>query len=232
MPEKYDIAVIGAGPVGLMLSTCMAHLGPYKIKHIDNRPEPTSIGRADGIVARTMDVLENMGLDPSIQAFNPGRLYEVAFWGAGLDGGSGIQRTGTTVTYPDYIDTRRPYSTALHQGRIEGVFLEDLRKRGVEVQRPWTIKVCRHDGEDASYPVYVELERTDGTKREAVRAKYVVGADGAKSTVRELLKIPMIYKDPTVHVWSVIDGVVRTDFPDMQVSCPPLPVFPSLMRGL
>lgn len=72
MPEKYDIVTIGAGPVGLMLSACMAHLGPYKIKHIGNRPEPTSIGRADGIMARTMDVLENMALDPSIQAFNPG----------------------------------------------------------------------------------------------------------------------------------------------------------------
>lgn len=156
MPEKYDIVVVGAGPVGLMLSACVARLGPYIIKHIDNRPEPTSIGRADGIQARTLDVLENIGLKQQIQAFNPGLIYEIAFWGA-TPGGTNIQRTGTTKSYPDYIDTRHPYSTILHQGRIEGIFLQDLRQRGIEVQRPWTIKECRYDGEEAVYPVYVGL---------------------------------------------------------------------------
>jgi 2-polyprenyl-6-methoxyphenol hydroxylase-like FAD-dependent oxidoreductase len=63
----------------------------------------------------------------------------------------------------------------------------------------------------------VELVSIDGLATETVRAKYLFGADGAHSGVRDLLKIPMIYKDPTVHVWSVIDGVVKSDFPDMQV---------------
>lgn len=218
MPEKYDIVIVGAGPVGLMFSACLSRLGSYKIKHIDNRAEPTSIGRADGIQARTLDVLQSMGLKRPIWAFNPGLIYEVAFWGATPDG-NGIQRTGTSKSYPDHIDTRFPFTTILHQGRIEGIFLKDLRSRGVEVQRPWTIKAYRYHGQDPAYPVDVDLVRLDSFETETVRTKYLFGADGARSAVRELLKIPMIYRDPTVHMWSVIDGVVKTDFPDMQIKC-------------
>ena len=145
---------------------------------------------------------------------DPGLIYEVVFWGATPDG-NGIQRTGTSKSYPDHIDTRYPFTTILHQGRIEGIFLEDLRSHGVEVQRPWTVKAYRFHGQDSEFPIDVDIEELDGLKKETVRTKYLFGADGASSTVRDLLKIPMLYKDPTVHVWSVIDGVVKTDFPDM-----------------
>ncbi|CAG8933723.1 unnamed protein product [Penicillium salamii] len=218
MPEEYDVVIVGAGPVGLMLSACLARLGPYRIKHIDNRPEPTSIGRADGIQARTLDVLNSMGLKRPIWAYNPGLIYEVAFWGATADRKS-IQRTSTSKSYPEHVDTRYPFTTILHQGRIEGTFLEDLKCRGVEVQRPWTIRDAKHRAPGSEYPVEVELTAIDGLSTETVRAKYLFGADGARSVVRKLLNIPMIHKDPTVHVWSVIDGVVKSDFPDMQIKC-------------
>ncbi|KAJ5495025.1 hypothetical protein N7539_000141 [Penicillium diatomitis] len=218
MVEEYDVVVVGAGPVGLMFSACLARLGSYKIKHIDNRTEPTSIGRADGIQARTLDVLSSMGLKRPIWAYNPGLIYEVAFWGATADR-NGIQRTGTSKSYPDHIDTRYPFTTILHQGRIESIFLDDLRARDVEVQRPWTIRAANYRGPGFEHPLDVELVSTDGSATETVRAKYLFGADGARSTVRALLNIPMVYKDPTVHVWSVIDGVVRSDFPDMQLKC-------------
>ncbi|KAI2793655.1 hypothetical protein POX_a00238 [Penicillium oxalicum] len=218
MPEEYDVVIVGAGPVGLMFSACLARLGSYKIKHVDNRAEPTAIGRADGIQARTLDVLNSMGLKRPIWAYKPGLIYEVAFWAASQDK-TGIERTGTTKSYPDHIDTRYPFTTILHQGRIESIFLDDLRSRGIEVQRPWTVQTATYRGSGSEYPLDVELVSIDGLAKETIKAKYLFGADGARSCVRELLKIPMIYKDPTVHVWSVIDGVVKTDFPDMQLKC-------------
>lgn len=75
----YDIVIVGAGPIGLMLSACLSRLGSYKIKHIDNRAEPTPIGRADGIQARTLDVLQSIGLKRPIWALDPGLIYDVAF---------------------------------------------------------------------------------------------------------------------------------------------------------
>ncbi|EHA23787.1 hypothetical protein ASPNIDRAFT_40154 [Aspergillus niger ATCC 1015] len=218
MTESYDIVIVGAGPVGLMLSACLLRLGPYKIKHIDQRPGPTEIGRADGIQARTLDVLQNLGLKRAIMSYNPGRIYEVAFWDASKDG-TGIRRTGTSRSYPEYIDTRYPFSTIIHQGRIEKIFLDDLKDRRLEIERSWTIAGFRKDpcGEQSDHPLVVDLVSVDGRESSTVRTKYLFGADGARSRVRDLLRVPMLSKDPTMHVWSVIDGVVKSDFPDIQM---------------
>lgn len=208
--------IVGAGPVGLMLSTCLARWG-YSIKHIDNRPEPTATGRADGIQPRSLDLLRNMGLKQVIMSHKPARVYEVAFWDP-CQSGSGIARTGTWASCPSFIDARYPFTTLLHQGHIERAFIGDLEKRGVQIQRPWTIKGFRSDDrEDPLYPVHVELEHVDGSAREVLRAKYLFSGEGARSFVRQHLKIDFHHKDPITHVWGVMDGVVDTDFPDIEV---------------
>lgn len=213
--EKYDVVIIGAGPVGLCMSTCLARWG-YKIKHIDNRPERTATGRADGIQPRSLDLLRNMGLKRAIMANEPAKVYEVAFWDPGKNG---IRRTGTWASCPRFIDARYPFTTLLHQGLIEQVFIDDIEKHGVKIQRPWTITGFKNDGKDEAYPVEVSIAHVNGEERQMVRCKYLFGGEGAKSFIREQLKIGVIYKDPIAHVWGVMDGVVRTDFPDIKMKC-------------
>ncbi|MCJ1359202.1 MAG: hypothetical protein MMC33_009202 [Icmadophila ericetorum] len=213
--DNYDIVIIGAGPVGLFLSTCLARWG-YNIKHIDNRPVPTATGRADGIQPRSLDLLKNLGLKRDIMKHNPAKVYEVAFWDPTH---KGIQRTGTWASCPKFIDSRHPFTTLLHQGLIERVFIDDLRQNGIEVQRPWTITGFKNDGKDKTYPVEVSLQHVDTKEKEVVRAKYLFSGEGARSFVREQLGVPIIYKDPIKHVWGVMDGVVRTDFPDIKMKC-------------
>ncbi|KAI9616242.1 hypothetical protein KEM48_005271 [Puccinia striiformis f. sp. tritici PST-130] len=58
--ETTDVLIVGAGPAGLMASLCLHTFG-LSVLHIDNRPEPTSAGRADGIQPRTLEVLRNIG---------------------------------------------------------------------------------------------------------------------------------------------------------------------------
>ncbi|KAL2263531.1 hypothetical protein VTK26DRAFT_6350 [Humicola hyalothermophila] len=216
--NHYDIVIVGAGPVGLMLSTCLARWG-YRIKHIDNRPEPTPTGRADGIQPRSLDLLRNMGLKSAIMAHKPARVYEVAFWDP-PKGGKGIVRTGTWASCPSFIDARYPFTTLLHQGLIERVFIGDLEKNGVQIQRPWTIKgFTSNEKEDPEYPVTVDLEHVDGTFKETVKAKYLFGGEGARSFIRDQLKIGIKHKDPIAYVWGVMDGVVKTDFPDIKMKC-------------
>ncbi|KAI1178209.1 FAD binding domain-containing protein [Nemania sp. FL0916] len=214
----YDIVIVGAGPVGLMLSTCLARLG-YRIKHIDNRAEPTPTGRADGIQPRSLDLLRNMGLKSAIMSHKPARVYEVAFWDPS-ESSNGIVRTGTWASCPAFIDARYPFTTLLHQGLIERVFISDLKKNGVEIQRPWKITgFISDENANPEYPVEVSLEHTDGTSRETVRAKYLFGGEGSRSFVREQLGIGITHKDPIAHVWGVMDGVVKTDFPDIKMKC-------------
>jgi len=215
MVEHYDIVIVGAGPVGLMLSTCLARWG-YKIKHIDNRPEPTPTGRADGIQPRSLDLLRNMGLKRKIMEHEPAKVYEVAFWDPAA---KGIHRTGSWASCPKFIDARYPFTTLLHQGLIERVFISDIEKNGNTIQRPWTITGFKNTAEDPTYPVEVNLAHIDGTKSETVRAKYLFSGEGARSFVRDQLKIGIKYKDPIAHVWGVMDGVVRTNFPDIKMKC-------------
>ncbi|TQW03267.1 hypothetical protein V2A60_009026 [Cordyceps javanica] len=217
-PSYYDVVIVGAGPVGLMLSTCLARWG-YRIKHIDNRPEPTATGRADGIQPRSLDLLRNMGLKSAIMAHKPARVFEVAFWDPS-DSTSGIQRTGTWASCPNFIDARYPFTTLLHQGHIERVFLSDLAKNGVEVQRPWTITGFQSDeAQSSEYPITVQLKHVDGNAKEQIYAKYLFGGEGSRSFIRQQLNIGLRHKDPISHVWGVMDGVVQTNFPDIKMKC-------------
>lgn len=213
--QTYDIVIVGAGPVGLLLSLCLSRWG-YSIKHIDNRPLPTATGRADGIQPRSLEILQNLGLKRNLMAYNPARVYDVAFWDP-LPEGKGIGRTGNWPSCPRFIDTRYPFSTLIHQGRIEKVFLDEIEKNGTTVERPWTIVGFHNDGEDMNYPVEVNLKNLNTNVGETVRAKYLFSGEGAKSFVREQLGIRIQHKDPIAHVWGVMDGVVLTDFPDIKV---------------
>ena len=214
--DTYDIVIVGAGPVGMLLSLCMSRWG-YKVKHIDNRPVPTATGRADGIQPRSTEILRNLGLKRQIMAYNPAKVYDVAFWDPSANG-EGIHRTGSWPSCPRFIDTRYPFTTLVHQGKIERVFLDEIEKAGTTVQRPSTIAGFKNDGADATYPVEVQLKCLDTNVIENVRTKYLFSGEGARSFVREQLGITIRHKDPISYVWGVMDGVVRTNFPDIEVS--------------
>ncbi len=215
LPEKYDIVIVGAGPVGLLLAVCLARWG-YRIKHIDNRAVPTLTGRADGIQPRSLHLLRNMDLKRQIMAHKPAKVYEVAFWDP-QSNGKGIHRTGNWVACPKFIDARYPFTTLLHQGLIERIFIDDLHKNGADVQRPWTIIGFNNDDQDLTYPVEVKLKHMQTNEKETVRAKYLFSGEGARSFIRDQLGVKIRHKDPISHVWGVMDGVVRTDFPDVKV---------------
>ncbi len=213
--EKYDIVIVGAGPVGLLLAVCLARWG-YKIKNIDNREFPTLTGRADGIQPRSLHLLRNMGLKRQIMAHEPAKVYEVAFWDP-QPGGKGIHRTGNNASCPNFIDARYPFTTLLHQGLIERVFIDDLHKNGADVQRPWTITGFKNDGKDETYPVEINVKHMQTEEKETVHSKYLFSGEGARSFIRDQLGVEIRHKDPISHVWGVMDGVVRTDFPDVKV---------------
>ncbi|KIJ65495.1 hypothetical protein HYDPIDRAFT_110592 [Hydnomerulius pinastri MD-312] len=100
-----------------------------------------------------------------------------------------------------------------------------MNSHGLKVERPVVpsaIEVSENVDElsiPSSYPVKVTLERlsaaADDIKTETVRAKFVVGADGAHSWVRKALDISMD-GEQTDYIWGVIDMIPDTNFPDIR----------------
>jgi phenol 2-monooxygenase len=119
----------------------------------------------------------------------------------------------------------------LHQGAIENIFLDSMAEHGVFVERPMTIVKLEIDDDESallsrdSYPVRAVLKSLDQDQdyeeyqeEEVVRAKYVIGADGAHSWVRKTLGIAM-EGEQTDYVWGVVDTVPETNFPDIRNRC-------------
>src|SRR6187402_2452932 len=67
--KRYEVLVIGAGPAGLMMTTLLTRYGlpSTSLLCIDSRPHQTLVGNADGINARTLEILGQLGLEARIR---------------------------------------------------------------------------------------------------------------------------------------------------------------------
>ncbi|KAK0519694.1 hypothetical protein OC834_007295 [Tilletia horrida] len=211
--QQYDLVIIGAGPAGLMLATCLARYGGHKILIVDARSEPTTAGRADGIQPRTIEILKMMQPLGDELISKSAASYERTFWyplstkdPKTGEPQRGITRTSRVQSFPTSMDIGDCNCTlGLQQGIIECGYLKDMDRHGQRVARPWKFDSFRllEGPNDAEYPVEVVLEKMNPVQEtstiggaptaaisgtgltKAVRTKYLVGCDGGRSSVRK-----------------------------------------------
>ncbi|KAK1572709.1 FAD binding domain-containing protein [Colletotrichum navitas] len=205
---RSDVCVVGAGPAGLMLGTLLARFG-QRVQVIDERPDQTTVGRADGIQPKSIETLQMLRLGDELLRTGV-RVHDICMWQSSND--ADLRRLSRSVHYPaSVVDVLQPYILLCHQGMMEAVFIEDLRKSGVEVQRSHSFQTyCALD--DGS--LQIDCDRA-GLGPTEINSEYLVGCDGARSLVRK--SIPGTYTQGTPHtsVWGVLDGELETDFPDI-----------------
>ncbi|KAF8555663.1 hypothetical protein OG21DRAFT_1438464 [Imleria badia] len=237
LESRVDVLIIGAGPAGIMCANALAMAGA-DVRIIDKRPVKVAVGQADGIQPRTTEVFQSYGLAERLMR-EGNQIHMCAFYHPSQDGG--IECTGRVPAVIPPASTRYPFVITLHQGAIEAIFLDSMRDRGVEVERPrqpLEIEISEDVDElssPSSYPVKVTVERSDAideeNKTEILHAKFVVGADGesfptspqatgiqsvgAHSWVRKALGIEM-EGEQTDHIWGVVDIVPESNFPDIR----------------
>ncbi|KAL4930428.1 FAD binding domain-containing protein [Aspergillus undulatus] len=206
---QITVVVVGAGPSGLMLAVNLVRFG-IKTLILDDRPDRTSTGKADGIQPKTIETLKQLRLaDPLLK--NGARVYDISFWDSTSE--HSLSRKGRQIHYPDHlVGASDPYILLAHQGMLEDVLIDDLAQRGVTVQRDSPFISSSRDPSGRLNVIYED--RAAGEKK-VIRADYLVGCDGARSRVREFIPDAQLEGEMTNASWGVLDGVIETDFPDL-----------------
>ncbi|KAJ5123380.1 hypothetical protein N7448_009477 [Penicillium atrosanguineum] len=204
------VVVVGAGPSGLMLACNLARFG-IEVILLDDRPDKTSTGKADGMQPKTIETFKQMRLaDPLLR--NAARVYDISFWQSTAD--KPLQRTGRQTHYPQHlVGASDPYILLAHQGMLEEVLIDDMESRGVFVTRNHKFVSCSRV--EGSGQLHVTVEDLSTNKIKTIRTDYLVGCDGARSKVRTFIPNGELEGEITNASWGVLDGVIETNFPDL-----------------
>ncbi|MFF9064277.1 rifampin monooxygenase [Streptomyces sp. NPDC014891] len=162
----FDVIVVGSGPTGLMLAGELRLHGVHVLV-LDKEAEPTVQSRAQGLHVRSIEVMAQRGLLDRFLAL--GQQVAVGGFFAGL-----------AKKWPDGLDTAHSYVLAIPQQVTERLLAEHAVEAGAEIRRGREVVALSQDADG------VTVGLAGG---EELRARYVVGCDGGRSTVRRLLGV-------------------------------------------
>lgn len=161
-----DVVISGGGPTGIMLASEL-RLHGVEVLVLERDAEPTKVVRSGGLHARSIEILDQRGLQDRF--LQRGRQYPLDGFFAGI-----------TKAAPDSLDTTHPYVLAIPQPVVERLLTDHALELGVEMWRGRGLAEFHRDDEGVS------VKLADGT---ALRARYLVGCDGGRSTVRRQLGV-------------------------------------------
>ncbi|WP_120520365.1 FAD-binding monooxygenase [Arthrobacter celericrescens] len=219
LPDEVDVLIVGTGPAGMLTAAQLSQFPDVTTRVIERRPGRLAIGQADGIQARSVETFQAFGFAERITA-EAYHITEMAFWKPDPADPSKIHRAARAVDDPTGI-SEFPH-LIVNQARVLDYFAEFMANSPSRMKPDYgyEFRGLKVD-DDGEYPVSVTLLHTAGPlegQERTVRAKYVVGADGARSKVRESIGCTMA-GDQANHAWGVMDTLAVTDFPDIRTKC-------------
>jgi 2-polyprenyl-6-methoxyphenol hydroxylase-like FAD-dependent oxidoreductase len=168
-----DVLIVGAGPVGLFLANECARRG-LRWRLVETHASQSAHSKALAIFPRTLEILDMAGLvDPFVAEAN--RVTSVAV----LAHGRALARMRFTPEGSPYA-----FIAMVPQDVTERILVDQLRRRGGTVGYETSfVSAVQHED-------YVSVTLDQQGRRLALTAAFVVGCDGAHSTVRHLLDLP------------------------------------------
>ncbi|WP_260844929.1 FAD-dependent monooxygenase [Streptomyces sp. SLBN-31] len=167
-----DVIVVGAGPTGLMLAGEL-RLGGAEVIVLDKLAEPTGQSRGLGFTARAMEVFDQRGILPRFGQGESLAVSDVGHFG-------GVQFDFTALEGAHFG------ARGIPQSQTEAVLAGWAADLGADIRHGHEVLALDEgflDGDHAEITVVTP----DGVRR--MRARYLVGCDGGKSTVRKLAGI-------------------------------------------
>ena len=217
VPSQVDVLIVGCGPAGLTLAAQLAAFPDIRTCIVEQKDGPLQLGQADGIACRTMEMFEAFNF--SERVLKEGCwINEVTFWKPDEKRPETIVRHGRVQDTEDGL-SEFPH-VVLNQARVHDFYLDTMRHSPSRLQPHYARRLLdvTVDREAADHPVTVRLERTDSAHAgqvETLRARYVVGCDGARSAVRKSIGRQLV-GDSANQAWGVMDLLAVTDFPDIR----------------
>ncbi|WP_051888507.1 FAD-dependent monooxygenase [Caballeronia sordidicola] len=191
------VLIAGAGPTGLAAAMSLSRAG-IPVRLIDKAREPSPWSRAIGIQARTLELFEQHRLvEPFLEVGHRARV-------------ANLYSNGQRLARLDFdpLQTRYPYLLFLDQSVTERLMTEHLASFGVRIERGVELTRFRQGsaGLDAA------VQHWNGAE-ESIHPSYLIGADGAHSTVRHGLGIEFVGKT-FEQTFLLADLQADTEWPD------------------
>ncbi len=217
LADEVDVLIVGCGPAGLVLAAQLAAFPDIKTRIVDRRPGPLELGQADGIACRTVEMFNAFGFAERLlkEAY---WVNETVFWRPDPKDRTKIVRSGRIQDTEDGL-SEFPH-VIVNQARVHDYLLEVMRKSSTRLVPHYNLHVKNVEvGDSSDYPVTVTLQRMEPDRQgqeEIVRARYVVGCDGSRSSVRQSIGRSLV-GDVENQAWGVMDVLAVTDFPDIRL---------------
>ncbi|RKO22095.1 3-hydroxybenzoate 4-monooxygenase [Pseudarthrobacter phenanthrenivorans] len=218
LPDEVDVLIVGTGPAGMLAAAQLSQFPNITTRIIERRPGRLAIGQADGIQARSVETFQAFGFAERITA-EAYRITEMAFWKPDPADHTRIVRAARAVD--DEMGISEFPHLIVNQARVLDYFAEYAANSPSRLTPDYGYEFRGLEVGEGEYPVTVTLAHASGAeegKERVVRAKYVIGADGARSKVREAIGCHLA-GDAANHAWGVMDVLAVTDFPDIRTKC-------------
>jgi len=220
LPSEVDVLIVGTGPAGLTMARQLSVFADIKTAIVDLMPGPLLFGRADGISCRTQEIMEAFNCSEMVVK-ETYHLMQNTYWEPDPENPQKIRRL--------YKIARLGLSEFKHgivnQARLHELLADGMANSVTGLKPHYSRKLISLDIDESltqdlnAHPITAVFERVDEAGKgicETVKARFAVGCDGGRSSVRRNLGIAL-QGDSANKAWGVMDILLNTDFPNIRV---------------